>query len=153
MNQPNRIIVPNSVLLGEVTRLLSEGRPVVIPTKGSSMLPFIRGERDSIALIKKTDIEVGDIVLALIDGSRYVLHRVHGISGEDVVLMGDGNLVGTENCRKSDICGTATEIIKESGRKIDVSSNGFRRKSALWLKLLPVRRYLLFIIRRINKLI
>lgn len=153
MNESNKVILPNMLLLGEVSRMLSERRTVIIPTKGRSMLPFIRGERDSVALVRKEEINPGDIVLAVIDGSRYVLHRVWSVSGDDVELMGDGNIAGHEHCRRTDVCGTVYEIIRENGRKVDVNSAGFRRKSRIWIKLLPFRRYILWINRKISRII
>ena len=144
-----KIILPNSILLGETRELLSEGRQVIIPTKGSSMLPFIHGEKDSVLLEKVDGLAAGDIVLALIDGKRYVLHRIWEIDGDNVTLMGDGNLAGKERCTKADVCGTVSEIIKKNGKKIDVSSAGFRRSSRIWRRLLPVRRYILAVYRRI----
>ena len=56
----NKVVVPNAILLGEVKSLLAEGKDVVIPTKGNSMLPFIRGGRDSVNLRRLEDVEVGD---------------------------------------------------------------------------------------------
>lgn len=143
-----KIILPNSILLGEARGLLSEGRQVIIPTKGSSMLPFIHGEKDCVLLEKKDELSVGDIVLAMLNENRYVLHRIWAIDGEKVTLMGDGNLAGKEECTKAAVCGTVTQIIKKNGKKIDVSSAGFRRSSRIWRRLLPVRRYILAVYRR-----
>ncbi|MBR4809750.1 MAG: S24/S26 family peptidase, partial [Bacteroidales bacterium] len=98
-----RIIVPNAIMLGQVTEFLNEGKSVVINTKGQSMSPFIRGERDSVELVKNPSVEVGDIVLAQIRPGHYVLHRVNAISGERVRLKGDGNLDITEACNLQDI--------------------------------------------------
>ena len=145
-----KVILPNSVLLGGAEELLSEGRQVIIPTKGSSMLPFIHGEKDSVLLEKKEKLAVDDIVLALVNGERYVLHRIWAIEGNMIVLMGDGNLVGKEQCSPTDICGTVVEIIRKNGRRIDVTSESFRRSSRFWKKLLPVRRYILAIYRRLQ---
>lgn len=153
MNQTGKITLPNNILLGEVSEMLSEGRSVIIPTKGNSMLPFIRGEKDSVVLMKKNEVVEGDIVLAFVSGSRYVLHRIWSISGDDIELMGDGNICGHEYCRREDICGTVTEIIRKNGKKVDVSTAAFRRKSRIWLKLLPVRRYILWLNRKIKKII
>ena len=72
----NKVVVPNSILLGEVRSLLAEGKDVVIPTKGNSMLPFIRGGRDSVNLRRLDTLEVGDIVLA--GGSLCPAPRVRG---------------------------------------------------------------------------
>ena len=41
-------VIPNEILLGEVTSLLAEGQEVVLLTKGGSMMPFLRSERDSV---------------------------------------------------------------------------------------------------------
>ncbi len=145
-----KVILPNSVLLGGADELLSEGRQVIIPTKGNSMLPFIHGEKDSVLLEKKEELAVGDIVLARVGGDRYVLHRIWAMEADRIVLMGDGNLVGKEQCTTADISGTVVEIIRKNGRKIDVTSDSFKRYSKFWKKLLPVRRYILAIYRRLQ---
>ena len=137
-----KMIVPNEILLAEADDLLSKGIEVVLMTKGNSMLPFIRGEKDSVNLKRFGAVEVGDIVLARIAPQRYVLHRIFAIDGDAVTLMGDGNLVGTESCRLGDILGTVTEIIRPNGSKKKVT------KGSLWRKLLPVRRYLLWVYRK-----
>ncbi|MDO5443282.1 MAG: S24/S26 family peptidase [Bacteroidia bacterium] len=145
-----KISLPNTILFDEVTRLLSEGREVIVPTKGSSMLPFIRGERDSVVLLQKLTFEPGDIVLALVDKDRYVLHRIWSVDQDAVTLMGDGNLCGKEQCSTSDISGTVTHIVKPDGHRISVETQKFRRRSRIWRKLLPLRRYILAVYKRMN---
>ena len=144
-----KITLPNGLLFDEVTRLLSEGKEVIIPTKGSSMLPFIRGEKDCVTLVRKQDVKEGDIVLAFVEGNRYILHRIWSVEGEKVTLMGDGNISVKELCRVPDISGTVTQIVKPDGRRISVDTQTFRRRSHIWRKLLPFRRYILFIYRRL----
>jgi len=134
-------IVPNNIILEEAGALLKEGRTVRFTPLGSSMLPFIRGGRDSVVLIKKETVEVGDIVLVRLPG-RYVLHRVIKADGDSITLMGDGNIRGTEECRREDVMGTAVEIIK-GNRSVKPGKGQF------WRALLPVRRYILAIYRRI----
>ena len=112
-----KMVIPNEIFLGEVSEMLAEGAEVIIMTKGSSMLPFIIGDRDSVKLKKMETTSVGDMVLAEICKGRYVLHRVQEIDGDRVTLMGDGNLYGTEKCLLGDIKGTVTEIIAPSGRR------------------------------------
>ena len=121
--------------------MLEEGRTVRFTPLGNSMLPFIRGGRDNVVLCKKDSVEVGDIVLVRLQG-RYVLHRVIGLDGEKVTLMGDGNISGTEECTLKDVMGTVTEI----GRGNKTVKPG---KGRLWRALKPVRRYILAIYRRI----
>ena len=142
----DRIVLPNDVLLNEVAQLLGEGREVVITPKGRSMLPFIRGEVDQIKLRQPDDLRVGDIVLAYF-GNHYVLHRIVAINGEKVVLMGDGNLKGTEQGDRSEVVGKVVEIITPDLRQHKPG------KAWLWRHTLFFRKYLLKVNRKWNKLI
>lgn len=141
-----KVILPNEVLLGEVTQLLSEGREVVMTPKGISMLPFIRGEVDRVKLQRPDKLKVGDIVLAYF-GGQYVMHRIIAINSDKVILMGDGNLQNTEEGEPKDVIGLVTEIIKPDNRRCKP------RRAWLWRHALPLRPYLLKIYRKWNKLI
>lgn len=141
-------IVANNVLIPEIARLVSEGAKVVFIPKGASMLPFIREGKDSVVLKSPEDLCVGDIVLARNTPGAYVLHRIIEIDGDNIVLMGDGNIIGTETCRVSDILAMADKIIKD-GKEIDCRSNNHLRKAEIWKRLKPIRRYLLAIYKRV----
>ena len=104
-------IVANEVLLEEAATLMNEGREVCFTPLGSSMLPFIRGGKDSVRLKKMPSVEVGDIVLVRLAGPSYILHRVIGIDGDRLTLMGDGNISGKEACTAGDVLGTVTAIV------------------------------------------
>jgi len=146
-----KIILPNAIMLGQVSEFLNEGHSVVIMTKGQSMSPFIRGERDSVELIKHEQIAIGDIVLAQLTPGHYVLHRVNAISGEHVRLKGDGNLDGTENCLLQDICGTAVAVLRPSGKRIDCTAPKWQRRFRRWVAAPRlVRRIVLGFYRRIK---
>ena len=149
MDSVSRVQVPNAILLGEVSRLLDDGKDVILMTKGCSMLPFIRGERDSVNLRKLDVLEVGDIVLARVKEDVYVLHRVFSVDGDAVTLMGDGNLKGKERCRRADICGTAIEILREGGKVVDCRGRKALALARIWRFLLPLRRYMLAVYRRL----
>ena len=144
-----KVVLPNDILLNEVDRLLSEGRDVVMMPKGRSMLPFIRGEVDKVLLRKPSAgaLQVGDIVLARLDGSRYILHRVVAIDGTRVIMMGDGNLRGREEVAENEVVGKVVEIITLKGRHRKPT------RGWLWRQLLPVRKYLLKIYRKTNKIL
>jgi signal peptidase I len=134
--------LPNDILLGEVAAILDEGREAIITPTGNSMLPTIRGGVDRVVLRRPDGIAEGDIVLMHADG-RYILHRIIALDGDTVTLMGDGNLRGTEQCRRDEVIGTVTEIIRPGGR---TRTPG---KGRLWLALKPFRRYILAIYRRL----
>ena len=138
-------ILPNDILLAEAGALLAEGRDVELLVKGNSMLPFLHNERDSVRLRKLDTVAKGDIVLAQISPGNYVLHRVRAVDGEKLTLMGDGNVRGTERCTRADVLGTAVEFIRPDGT---------RRKPGrgrCWAVLRPIRRYLLYLYRKIVK--
>ena len=123
--------------------VLAEGRGVVFTPKGNSMLPFIRSGRDSVVLSPLArPLEIGDIILVKID-ARYFLHRVYDLHGNEVTLMGDGNLHEKEHCLTSDVIGIVTEIRKENGKII------LPGKGTFWRLVRPLRRYLLAFYRRV----
>lgn len=141
-----RMEVPNAVLLGQVKEAIREGHTVTINVKGYSMRPFLEHCRDKVRLAPFTDLKVGDAVLAEFSPDVYVLHRIMNIDGDTVRLMGDGNLSGMEVCRKADVVGMVTHYIRR-GKTIPASDPRLQRYVRWWRKLLPVRRYLLYIYR------
>ncbi len=141
------MIIPNDVLFDEVVSMLSKGYTVTLHAKGNSMFPFIVEGRDCVVLQKAVRIQEGDIVLVRLAGKRYVLHRIYHVAGNEIVLMGDGNVHGRERCRTEDICGVVLEIIRD-GRFISCHSPKERRNVRLWRKLLPFRRYILAVWHR-----
>ena len=142
------VSVPNEYLLTEVSSLLSDGNIVTLKAKGHSMLPFIVGDRDNVVLQKKEIYAVRDIVLAEVDSKHFVLHRIINIEKNKITLMGDGNIAGTERCNINDIRGYAVSIVRK-GKTINCNSKSESYKAYLWQKLLPFRRYLLAIYKRI----
>lgn len=142
-----KVIVPNEILLGEVGRLVEKGDKVTLLTKGSSMLPFIKGEKDSVLLEAPYELYPGLIALAQVRKGHYVLHRIMEIEGDKVILMGDGNLCGCEVCHKDDIVAVVSRIIKKD-RQIDCYSRRHLRHARMWKWLRPVRRWILAVYRR-----
>lgn len=151
----------DALIMAEAIRLVGEGVSVTFPVNGRSMLPFIVGGRDSVILEKPADLRVGDVVLAyaIPDNvalfknaeKHYVIHRIVALSGEDVVLMGDGNLVQREFCKQSDVYAKVVCVVQPNGKKSLQSSWRFRIASKIWYILLPVRKYLLWLYRKVKK--
>jgi len=140
-------------ILSEAIRLVASGVSVTFPVNGNSMLPFIVGGRDSLVLMKPDSVKVGDVVLAFVENSRYVIHRVERIDGEKVTLMGDGNLLLREHCLLFDVKAIATHVVKETGFKCPLDGPRYRLAVKLWIMCLPVRRWLLkfyFVMRKIQ---
>ena len=133
-------------MIPELARLLSEGKEVRFTPAGVSMRPFIEGDKDSVILAPLNRApQRGDILLAqvqtLCGRQTYVLHRLIRIVGEQLTLMGDGNLAGTEVCSRGDVIGVVTRIENPKGRR-KMLTRGY-----LWYILRPVRKWLLKIYR------
>ena len=79
----------NNILIPEFERLLKDGYMVEFMPRGISMRPFIEGGRDRVILKTCTEPRVGMIVLVRLD-SKFVLHRIYKIRGEQIILQGDG---------------------------------------------------------------
>lgn len=136
--------LPNDEFLPHVVALVEEGHTVTLPLRGRSMRPFLEDGRDKALLAAPTDINVGDAVLAEIQPGHYVLHRIIEIIEKQVTLRGDGNL-GNEYCRIEDIRAKAIAFYRKGRTKADsVTELKWRLYSAIWTRLYPIRRYLLF---------
>lgn len=128
---------------------VEEGREVILPVDGRSMLPFIVGGKDSVALYKPGALRKGDVVLAYTQEKGYVIHRIDSIGGDGLyALLGDGNLAQREHCQLSDIKAIATHVIKPDGKRKPLNAGWLRFAGKVWRLLLPIRRYLLWIYKK-----
>ena len=143
--------IENDILIPELARLLAEGKEVRFTPSGVSMRPFIEGDKDSVVLSPlDSSPKKGDLLLAEATASdgqkKYVLHRLIDIEGAETseplyILMGDGNLSGTESCTRTGIIGRVTRIETSSGRTKPLT------RGRLWLRLKPHRSFLLKLYR------
>lgn len=140
-----RLELPNDKLLPLVREAVARGERAIISVKGYSMRPFLEHLRDRVLLAPWTDLAVGDAVLAEIAPGHFVLHRIIRRQGDELTLMGDGNIRGTEACRVTDVCGVVEKYIRPGGHELLASDPALRRRIRLWRRLLPVRRLLLFV--------
>lgn len=143
----------DETIIKEAVRLVNDGVSVTFPVKGRSMIPFIIGGRDSVVLQKPENLEPGLVVLAEISPGHYVLHRIIDIDEDNgrITLMGDGNVRGTELCTPATVLAVATHVVDGKERRSPLYSPAQKRRARRWRRLLPVRRYLLAIMRRTIK--
>ena len=142
-------MITDERILEEAIRLVREGVSVTLPVNGNSMLPFIIGGRESVILKRAGLVDVGDVVLAWVEGCRYVVHRIIRVDGEHITLMGDGNIVGTERCTVGDIKAIVTHVVDANGKIHDINNKWRRRAAKVWFWIRPIRRYILAIYRRL----
>ena len=136
-------------VIEEALRLVQKGVTVTFPVTGQSMLPFIIGGKESVILHAPGLIDVGDVVLAWVDGNRYVVHRIIKLDYDRVTLMGDGNVAVTEHCRLNDIKARVTHVVDAKDRTHYIYNRWRMLGAKVWYWLRPIRRYLLAIYRRL----
>ena len=144
--------VNDDLILAEAIRFVGEGVSVTFPVNGRSMLPFIVGGCESVILEKFNGLKIGDVVLAWVDGNRYVIHRIVKMDGEKLTLMGDGNLIGVEHCRVNDVKARAVAVVSAHGRKRSLDFAPRKAAAKVWMFLKPVRKWLLLPYRIKHKL-
>lgn len=116
-----KISVDNALLIRAALEAMARGKSVVLPLKGDSMRPLLKGGRDKARLTTSIPhLNLGDVVLAQVGEGRYVLHRVVEMDGDRITLMGDGNKT-PEYCRREDVKAVATDFCIR-GRWIGVRS-------------------------------
>ena len=134
---------------------LSRGQEAVLPVTGVSMTPFLRPERDA-AVLKQADpsaLQVGDVALYRRDNGQYVLHRVwRRVEHPSLTytMLGDAQWIGETGIRPQQILAVATAFVRGEER-VPVSDPAYRRRVAAWQRLLPLRRILLAVWRRLDR--
>lgn len=141
-------MISDNEIISNAIKLVNEGLRVTFPVKGYSMLPFIIGSKESVDLVKPENLRVGHIVLAWVEGCRYVVHRIISIEGRQVTLMGDGNIAGVEHCQLCDVAALAICVVTPKGNHHPLYTPWRMKASRLWWRLLPIRRWILAIYRR-----
>lgn len=130
--------VSNRLLFSEAREELLAGRQVTVRVLGQSMLPFFRsGSRITLRPLREGDLQRGHVVLGETDNGHFVVHRILDVADDLVTLLGDGNTVGTEAIPRERIYG-----IVDCGRL-------HLWLAERWMRLRPLRRYPLAVLRRI----
>ncbi len=147
--------IRNDIFIPHIEQILKEGKhkSVTFVVRGYSMRPFLEHDRDKVELVSPLPPCIGQVVLAEIAPKRYALHRIIKIESNKITMQGDGNALSlTETFTTDKIIGTAIAFIRK-GERITTDSAKWRRYSAAWKFLRPIRRILLGLHRRIIKII
>ena len=131
--------IANEAAFALARDLLHEGRTVSVRVEGQSMLPFFcSGRVIRLRPVAEGDLRRGHVVLGETDTGKFVVHRIVGVGPERITLLGDGNWSGTESIARERVHG-----IVDCGRV-------HLALARVWLWLRPVRRYPLWLLRRIT---
>ena len=139
--------IPNELFFCWVEGEIAEGRSVRFRSKGVSMYPLIRGDKDDILLIPcdREELKAMDVVLFRYRG-RHVMHRIVRREGDLLILKGDGSYTAMEECSVNDVIGIVNAVIKPSGKFVSVESRRWKLPSFIWSKMGILRNPILRII-------
>ena len=117
--------------------LLERNGYLVYKTRGVSMEPMLRQNRD-LVIIQAPVSRLNQYDVALYKrGDAYVLHRVIGVEKDHYLIRGD-NTYTIERVPDSAVIGVLTSF-KRKGKEIATESRGYILYTRLWHALYPVR--------------
>jgi hypothetical protein len=134
--------------LAEVVRLqLSNGGKATLTVTGSSMMPMLRNRRDTVVLVPSGNEKKGDVVLFQRTSGSYVLHRIIKTTEAGYICCGD-NQAEQEPIEKEQLV-AVMEGFTRKGKYYDRNAAGYRLYQTVWVELFFLRRYYIWIRRRL----
>ncbi len=131
--------------------LLDRDGKLVYKTKGSSMRPMLRENRD-LVVIEKPDGRLCRFDVALYRrGQAYVLHRVLRVRERDYAIRGDNTYRMETGITDADVLGVLTSFVRD-GKEYAVTDPSYRFYVRLWCALYPLRFAAFHALRRIRRL-
>ena len=119
---------------------LEAGQQVRFSPMGTSMLPMLREERDSVVLSPAPQrLRKYDLPLYQRDNGAYILHRVTAV-GETYTCIGDNQFVYEHGVRQDQIVAVVTGF-RRKGRDHTVTEPGYRFYCRLWHYSRPLRHF------------
>ena len=118
-----------------ISEVISSGGEFRLFPRGTSMLPLLREETDSVVLVSPEDIKKGDILLYRRDNGQFVLHRVVKISGGEYFMCGDNQFSVEHGVRTENILAKTAYFYRGSD-KISLSDPAYKK----YVKSLKKRR-------------
>lgn len=146
--------VPLEELLPIWKEIFDGGGEVIFTPRGRSMLPFLRSEKDRVRLRrpKGEELQTGEIILCRRPDGVIVLHRIVEIKDGFLTLCGDG-LSKKERRIAPDAAIAVVEAFSRNERWIDCRKNRrYRFLARLWVRLYPLRFFILSILRGLKRL-
>ncbi len=149
MENKNRITISLKEIYPIIKEKIESNGIVRLPITGTSMLPLLVWDRDSVEIVKCHKPEKCDIIFYRRDDGQFVLHRIVGKDENGYILCGDNQWVKEYNIQNRHIIGVVSSIIRKN-KQFAVTKLSYRIYSKLWVGILPIRRYVLVASRKIK---
>lgn len=132
-------------------QLVEEGHEVSLLIAGSSMVPFLVHQRDTI-YFKKPDRELkpGDMVFYQRANGQFVMHRIHAIKADGYYMAGDNQQVIEGPLQREQIFALITGATRK-GKHIGPGDFWWEFFEHVWPRVLPLRHTILRLYPRRRK--
>ena len=143
------------ISLDEIYPIIKEkieyGGTVRIPITGTSMNPLLYWGRDYVDLIKCENPQKYDIIFYRRDDGQFVLHRIVGKNDKGFILCGDNQWKKEYGvCDRHIIA--VVESITRKDKTFNVSKLSYKIYYKIWVGILPFRKYILLVYRKLKGL-
>ena len=131
--------------------LLARDGKLVYKTRGRSMEPMLRQDRDLVILespggrLRRYDVALYQ------RGKDYILHRVIQVGANDYFFRGD-NTYAEEIVHPEAVIGVLTGFVRK-GKQISVTDRKYRLYVKCWCAAYPLRRIAILTIRGIKRMV
>lgn len=143
--------VPMESLIEVILLQLKNGEKANLTVTGYSMMPMLRQYKDTVQL-KPIEgmLRSGDIALYQRDNGKYILHRVIRLTEEGYLFCGD-NQAELEPVRQDQLIALVNGYTKNK-KKRNLDTISYRMYCFVWVKLFGIRKYYIWLRRRLGHL-
>ena len=124
--------VNNAEFFRVVTSFLDKGRTVIIPSKGTSMMPIIQdGDALFLEPIKPDEVQRFDVILYEFEPESFFVNRVVNLKGQSVSIMGDSSSK-VFKCSKDVVRARAVGFITKDNKAYSLDDQAARGWASDW---------------------
>lgn len=143
-----RVLSPEAAM-ERINVLLEQPEPVPLVISGNSMYPFLSHGRDTVFLKKVCQpLKRGDMILYRRSGGQYILHRILCLEKGTLTLLGDNQVHPEPGIQPQQVLAVVTAV-RRRGRLLQPGDLCWAFYRTLWLRMVPLRPYLMAIHRRL----
>ena len=143
MSTSEKNVVYETISTEQWKELASENMniPVVMYTRGISMWPLLRADRDSVIMVNPDrPLKKGDIITFLRSDGKNVTHRICKIDDQQIQTIGDNCDAPDEIITHDKVIGLVTHV-NHNGREISMDSKRWQFYGKTMIATNPVRMF------------
>ena len=152
MNKNSIKILDSSFDGQTLVNLLADGCPFPLVVTGSSMMPLLKPERDSVWLRKSDSVRRGRILFFRRNNGTFVLHRVRRVLPDGSWIVNGDAQEWLETVHPDQAVAVVTQIVR-NGRTIRWNHPLLQLWDILWYPTRPIRPFLFRLYAVFSKII